>query len=210
MFNFLTDLHSLLSFITGPCYLPQIVEDSVYISHITDSRSDKYRREVKNMVGFFRKYQHVVWYDDGERKYDRQMLHDEKERWIRSAANIIVVFNKEYQKAYNSYIYGGRLPSCVAVDIPLIQHIFHNTTGGQQRIIPVVIDRCRTQPSVSDFPVCLTGMPRHLFPSESNFLLHCVQKIPTHKLSKSRGIKQVQQIRVDRDEVRRKFLAKKK
>ncbi len=134
-------------------------------------------------------------------------LSAQKERWIKSAANIIVVFNKEYQRAHEAYSHGEKLPTCLEVDIPLISHIFHN--GGRSRIIPVVIDQCRTQPPSASFPVWLTGSPRRLFPSQTRGLLACVQNVPVRIVRPTSKVRVLKPQVVDGDAIRKSFLESK-
>ena len=183
----------------------QVDENNIYISYFTKSRSNTYKRQVKNMIHFFENFGYDVFHEG--RKQQNGDVHAQKEKWIKSSANIIVVFNKEYQYANDAFLNKRRLPPCLATDIPLISHIFRSDNNGSSRIIPVVIDRCRTQPAVSDFPVWLTGTPRRLFPSQSRLLLSCIQGVaPRVVRSNPKNVRIQKPIVIDGDEVRRRFI----
>lgn len=181
----------------------QVHEENVYISYYVRSRSKTYLREVNNIVSLFENYGYKVFYEKQNQRYSD--LGAQKEKWIKSAANIIVVFNKEYQQAHESFTSGVRVPTCLQTDIPVISHMFHSIHGGRSRIIPVVIDKCKTQPSAASFPVWLTGTPRRLFPSQTRVLLACVQNTPLQVVHSSSKLRILKQEVVDGDIVRRKF-----
>ena len=181
----------------------QVLEENIYVSYCTNSRSRTYKREVRNIICLFENYGYKVFYQNCDYKYSD--LRSQKESWIKSAANIIVVFNKEYQQAHESFISKEKLPLSLETDIPLISYIFHSTPYGRSRIIPVVIDRCRTQPPLATFPVWLTGTPRRLFPSQTSALLACIQNTPERVVQQSGKIRILKQEIVDGDAVRKKF-----
>ena len=158
---------------------------------------------MKNIICFLEKYGYTVLYEKHNHRYND--LKSQKEKWILSAANIIVIFNKDYQKADESFINNDIVPSCLETDIPMIRHIFQSVPGGRSRIIPVVIDLCRTQPSLASFPFWLTGSPRRLFPSQKRDLLACIQNVSTHVIRPSSKVRVFKPEVFDGDEIRRRF-----
>lgn len=172
----------------------------IYVSYYTRSRSRTYTREVKSIINYFEQHHYTV-FNSGH----STDLQARKESLIRQSANIIVVFNKEYLRAHEVFKNNEMLPSCLAVDIPLISHIFNNVPGGRSRIIPVVIDRCKTQPPLSSFPVYLTGTTRKFYPKDARALLACIQKIPLQVVLPPPGIRTIKQDVFNSDEIRRKY-----
>lgn len=100
---------------------------------------------------------------------------------MKMAETIIVMFNTEYYEAYLNHLNGKSVHSCVAVDVPLLEQIFHSR-GGARSIIPVLTDRCRHQPPTSEFPVWLSGTSTFTFPSRKQELIRCVQQVPEYQL----------------------------
>ncbi len=181
----------------------RVCDENIYISYHTTSRSMTYAREVKNIICLLQKYGYTVFYEKHNHKYDD--LKSQKEKWILSSANIIVIFNKDYQRAHESFVKSNNVPSCLETDIPLIRHIFHSAPGGRSRIIPVVIDLCRTQPKLANFPYWLMASPRRLFPSQTTDLIACIQNVPAQVIRPSSRVRTFKQEVHDGDEIRRRF-----
>ena len=127
----------------------------------------------------FKHYGHTVYFDDGSAR--QQNMRTWKERYMRMAETIIVMFNMEYYEAYLNHLKRRSVHACVAVDVPLLEQIFHSK-GGARDIIPVLIDRCRRQPPTSKFPVWLSGTSAFTFPSKKEELVRCVQQVPEYQL----------------------------
>lgn len=189
-----------LLYIASSLSYPRIIRDSVFISYFSDSRSKKYKREVDNLAKCLSYRGHQVWYER-----PKSSLGTAREWYIKSADTILVIFNKEYQQAQYNFVHNLRLPSCVAVDIPLLNYIFHTVREGRTKIIPVVIDRCKTQPSIYDFPVWLTSVPRILYPSESKDLVHVVQRVKEYATPNTTVVRRVTSKVIDKNEVKKKF-----
>ena len=155
------------------------VKNSVFVSWFREARSRKYRQDCKSLAKLFKCYGHTVYFDDGSAR--QQNMRTWKEKCMRMAETIIVMFNTEYYDAYLSHLDGRRVHPCVAVDVPLLEQIFHSK-GGARNIIPVLADRCRHQPPTSRFPVWLSGTSTFTFPSKKEELMRCVQRVPEYQL----------------------------
>ena len=179
-----------------------ITPDSVFVSHYTDSSSKKYRTQVKNLVKTLERHGHTVWYDNSKSRQPN--LNAWKECCIQSAATIIVVYNKEYQKAQEFFLHGQSLPTCVAVDIPAIHHL--SFSSNSRVIIPVIIDVCRTKPS--EIPIWLAKMPKVLYPSQEDTLIRYVQRVPKMTVPRPTTIIRVKPQELDVESIRRQHLQK--
>ncbi|XP_003388635.1 PREDICTED: uncharacterized protein LOC100636250 [Amphimedon queenslandica] len=180
-------------------YLPQsasarIIKDSIFISHYYESRSKDYKREVENIAKIFKHRGHCVWFGP-------TITGPERDHCIRSAETILVVFNVEYQQAERNF-YRKDQCSCVSPDILSINNLFYNVTGGRQRIIPVLIDKC---PRVNDLPVWLTSVPKVHYPSQTKALVHIVQGVKEYETPKITEVRRVKPKVIDKDAVMRRF-----
>ena len=180
------------------------MKDSIYISYYSNSHSKTYKKNVENIARTFKHRGHVVWYD----RAGYNLTSQEKENYMRSADSILVIYNKDYQQAHYNSLHQLKIPSCVATDIHVLNHMFYNVRGGKRRIIPIVIDVCRTIPSISDFPMYLTGMPRIMYPSQATALLHTVQKVPEYDIKPAKPVRRVASKKIDTIKVHQRFSPK--
>lgn len=111
------------------------------------------------------------------------------------------MFNVEYQQAERNF-YRKDQCSCVSPDILSINNLFYNVTGGRQRIIPVLIDKC---PRVTDLPVWLTGVPKVYYPSQTEALVHIVQGVREYETPRITEVRRVKPKVIDKDAVMRRF-----
>lgn len=142
-----------------------------------------------------------MWYD----KPGLGLTPQQKENYIKSADNILVVYNKEYQREYHNFTHRLEISPCVATDIQLLSYMFNNVIGAKRRIIPVIIDHCRSQPTLSDLPLFLTGVSRFLYPSQQTELLHTVQGVLEYDIPPVKPIKHVIPKKINKAEIRKRF-----
>ena len=176
------------------------------MSHFSNSCCKTYKQQVRNLVTYFRNYQHNVWYSkDGWWSINRSAR---KQNHIDSADTIIVVLNQEYLFACEQRKAGNPVPSCVAVDIACFETI-GIYEGASHRIIPVVIDQCKNRCNLIGVPrvLWLNGSVSPLsFPRQAIDLARCVQRVVKYDIPVTGPPRKVSSVHLNCEKIKREAI----